>query len=543
MPFLETSLDRWPWRWALGWIVFWSMLCVLTPIEVGFDVAHYHIHDGWSALNGRLTRDLAPAGMHSYFNPLGSMITYAMIAALPAAAVTFLLGAIQAAVLIPLYLLCRRVLQSIGHDNRVSSLMLALAGYFNYAMLTMTSSVRLDHWVAAPFVIGLLFLAPKAGVAVTWRRAGLAAFVVGLSAGLKLTSVVYVAGIAAAILVAVPGIRARIEAVIAAGIAGLAGILLTGGWWMWKLWITVGNPVFPMGNKLFHSPYGPIANYSDVRGLPRSIWDILFFPFNAPFRPYNEFGKTWMQDLPIGLLYAAILMLAVQGFRAWRAGSGREVRLPSRTVLMLMAGAAGTLAVWFPMFMVGRYAMAIWMVSPLCFAAMLIVAWPAMGEARRALYWLSCVLVVCVVSANVVLTRRVPVKHLWGDYIEVEAPASIDFEHATVIFTGPYPSAFMAAYLPDTATFTFSQTPDWAEPAELVLRQMVRQRIDETDGPFVAVILDAGSHDGDDSLPVIMSRLREQLGLVADPGTCADFRTSLDTAAEHWIACPLTKAG
>ncbi|HPF24273.1 MAG TPA: hypothetical protein PK417_12380, partial [Hyphomonas sp.] len=173
MPFLETSLDRWPWRWALGWIVFWSMLCVLTPIEVGFDVAHYHIHDGWSALNGRLTRDLAPAGMHSYFNPLGSMITYAMIAALPAAAVTFLLGAIQAAVLIPLYLLCRRVLQSIGHDNRVSSLMLALAGYFNYAMLTMTSSVRLDHWVAAPFVIGLLFLAPKAGVAVTWRRAGL----------------------------------------------------------------------------------------------------------------------------------------------------------------------------------------------------------------------------------------------------------------------------------------------------------------------------------------------------------------------------------
>lgn len=543
MPFLETSLDRWPWRWALGWVLGWSLFCVFTPIETGFDVGHYHIHNGWSALNGRLTRDLAPAGMHSYFNPLGNMIPFAMIETLPAAAVTFLLGAIQAAMLLPLYLLCRRVLQSIGHDNRVTALVLALAGYFNYSMLTVTASVRLDHWAAAPFVVGLLFLAPKEGAAITWRRAGLAAFVVGLAAGLKLTSVIYAAGIAASILVAVPGIRARIEAVIAAGISGLAGILLTGGWWMWKLWITLGNPVFPMGNKLFRSPYGPLENFSDERGLPRNLWDVLLFPVNGAFRPYNEFGKTWMQDLPIGLLYAAFLMLAVQGVRAWRAGPGQEVRLPSRTVLMLMAGAAGTLLVWFPMFMVGRYAMAIWMISPLCFAAMLIVAWPAMAGVRGARLWLYGVLVLCVVSANVVLMRRVPVQHLWGKYIEVEAPASVDFDHATVIFSGPYPSAFLAPYLPDTATFTFTQTQDWVEPAERVLRQMVRQRIDETDGPFVAVMLDIGSEQGFDSLPVIMSRLQEQLGLVADPDTCADFRTSLDTATEHWLACPLTKAG
>ena len=72
MAMLETSLDRWALRWALAWVFGWALFCVVTPIEVGFDVLHYHIQDGWSALNGRLERDLAPSGMHTYFNPVST---------------------------------------------------------------------------------------------------------------------------------------------------------------------------------------------------------------------------------------------------------------------------------------------------------------------------------------------------------------------------------------------------------------------------------------------------------------------------------------
>lgn len=542
MPFLETSLDRWALRWALAWVLGWSVYCVFTPPEVGFDVLHYHIQDGWSAWHGRLTRDLAPSGMHSYFNPLANMITWAMIMALPAAVVTFLLGMLQAAVLVLLYLLCRRVLSSIGHDSRMSALLLSLAGFFNYSMLMVTSSIRIDHWLAAPFIAALLILTPKDGGAVTWRRAGIAAFVVGLSVGLKLTAVIHAVGLAVAVLIAVRGVRARIEAVAAAGVAGLAGILLTGGWWMWKLWTVVGNPVFPMGNGIFRSPWGPPENFADTRGLPQSVWDILLFPVNAAYRPYNEFGVTWMQDLPIGLFYVAIVLMGIILWRAYRTKPAAGP-VPSRALATVFGGALATLAVWFPMFMVGRYAMSVWMVSPLLFASSLILAWPAVGEGRRALAWFGGVLAICVIGANVVALRRVPVKDPWGPYMQVEVPPSVDFDNATVIFTGPYPSSFLAPYLPDSATFTFTQTQPWADGAEHELKKMVRQRIDASDGPFVAVILDVGTEDGVDSLPVIFDGLRERLGLIADKETCADFVTSADTEREHWIACPLVKAG
>ena len=541
MQTLETSLDRQAVRWALGWIFGWSLFSVFVPIEVGFDVLHYHIHNGWSAWAGRLTHDLAPAGMHTYFNPLSNMITHVMIMTLPAVVVTFLLGAVQAAVLVPLYLLCRRLLSSIGHDSRVSALLLALAGFFNYAMLTVTSSLRVDHWLAAPFILALLVLAPKGGGRVTWRRAGLAAFLVGLSVGLKLTAIIHAAGIAAAILVAVPGVRARIEAVIAAGFAGLAGILLTGGWWMWKLWLAVGNPMFPMANGLFRSPYGPPENFRDVRGLPRDIWDVLLFPVNAASRPYNEYGTTWMQDLPIGLLYIAILILGVVLYRTWRTKQPAGA-VPSRTLLMVFAGVIATLAVWFPLFMVGRYAMSVWMLSPLLFASALILVWPAVGEGRRALVWFGSVLVVCVAGANVVPLRRVPVCDLWGPYIQVETPSRIDFRNADVIFTGPYPSSFLAAYLPDSARYTFALTQGWADPAERELKKMVRQRMDASGGPFIAVMVDTDAEEGPESVPYLLDGLRERLGLVGEESACAPFATSVDNEQAHWIACPLVKA-
>ena len=310
---------------------------------------------------------------------------------------------------------------------------------------------------------------------------------------------------------------------------------------MWKLWTVIGNPVFPMANGVFRSPFGPLENFRDERTPAQSVWDVLLYPVNAASRPYNEFGTTWMQDLPIAFFYIAALILGWIGYRVYRA-KGQADQVPPRALLTVFAGGLATLAVWFPLFMVGRYAMSVWMISPLVFAAALLLVWPSLGEARRALGWFGGMLLICVIGANVVQLRRVPLKDLWGPYIQVEAPASVDFQNADVIFTGPYPSSFLAASLPDSATYMFTQTQGWADGAERVLKQMVRQRIDNSDGPFVAVMVDVGSEEGSDALPVIFERLQDELGLVATPETCADFVTSVDNAQAHWVACPLVKA-
>ncbi|MFN4024018.1 MAG: hypothetical protein ACK4MQ_04245, partial [Hyphomonas sp.] len=426
MQAIETWLERAPQRCALVWIALWCVLSVLTPIDASYDVLHYHLHNGWSAWEGRLERDLAPAGMHSYFNPLHNLIVHGLILALPAGLVTALLGLLQALILLPLYILCRRVLSSLGHDSRTTALLIALAGFLNYSMLHTVASVRNDHLIAGAFILSVVLLMPADGRAPGWRRAGLAAFITGLSIGLKLTAVIHAAGLAAAILVAVPGVRSRIEAAGAAAIAGLAGIVLTGGWWLHKMWTVTGNPVFPMANGIFRSPYGLPENFRDERSLPDSVWDVLLFPVNGASR-YNEYDHPAWQDLQFGLFYLAVLILLAAGGYALSRREPHVFPSSSRIYWMVLAAILAILAAWFPLFAIGRYVMSVWMISPLMFFATILLVWPAMRQSRRALLVAGAICVACFLAGNSVGQRRVPLPDLGAPYITVEAPASLQF--------------------------------------------------------------------------------------------------------------------
>lgn len=535
---IEAWLRRAPLHAAAIWLCGAALVAFLMPIDASYDILHYHLHNGWSAWEGRLARDLAPAGMHSYVNPVHNLFVEACLRYLPAGLITLLLGVLHGAVLIPLYMLCRRVLGSVGHDSAISAALLALAGFSSYSVLNVVASLRNDHWIAAAFLCGLLILVPRSGEQVSWRRAGAAAFLVGLSVGLKLTAIVHVAGLAAAVLVAVPGWKARAAAALSAAFAGLAGILVTGGWWAWKLWSELGNPIFPMANGLFKSPFAPPENFRDPRSLPDSLTDVLLFPFNGPNR-FNEYDTSAMQDLPLALLYLAILIWIVLA-RSWMKAGDPPLARPSRALVTVFAAVLATLAVWFPLFAIGRYVMSVWMLSPLLFASTLVLVWPAIKAPQRAGLWFGAICVLCVVAGNTIALRRTPPPDFWGRYVQVEPPAAIRFDDALVLFTGSYPTSFLAPHLPSTATFTFALTADWTEPAERRLNRLVRKRIKAFEGPLVAVMLDMGETEGPKAVGDMLARLEAQYGLVADAGACDRFFTSFDSDLEHWIACPLS---
>jgi len=537
------AIDNWlgnaPVRTALAWVAAWAVLSVFIPIDACYDVLHYHLQNGWSATEGRLETDIAPAGMHSYFNPLHNMAVHGLITSLPAAAVTILLAVIQALVLVPLYLLSRRVLVSVGYDSRLGALLASVAGFCSYSMLSMTASVRNDHWIAGAFIGALVILLPSDGGPVRWRRAALAAFLTGLAIGLKLTAVIYAAGLAAAILIAVPGVRGKLQAAAAAAIAGAAGILLTGGWWFHRLWETTGNPVFPMANGIFRSPLAPPENFRDARGLPENLLDVLLHPVNGPWR-FNEYSKASLQDLPLGLLYIAIAILAVHIVRK-RNEIAAQVRALPRPLVIVVAATVACLVPWFGMFAIGRYAIAIWMLSPLILAATALRVWPALRDLQRSHLWLAALAAICFLAGSTVGPRRIPVTEPLGPYIAVEAPPDIIFDRATVIFTGGFSSAFLAAHLPESATHAFALTQEWSRPVESGLSRLVRERIKNAGGPLIAVMADA-PREGPESVTGLLARLASDYGVRGDASDCRPFRTSVDGPDVRWVACPLTRA-
>ncbi|WP_062605453.1 hypothetical protein [Caballeronia calidae] len=56
---------------------------------------NYHLYNAFAFLHGKLSIDLAPAGMQNYFNPLLKVPFYLMAMPLPAMLVGFVMGVVH----------------------------------------------------------------------------------------------------------------------------------------------------------------------------------------------------------------------------------------------------------------------------------------------------------------------------------------------------------------------------------------------------------------------------------------------------------------
>ena len=92
LPPPSRHLDRLPW---LG-----ICLCIgaLLSIKLGqdafWDTKNYHLYNAWAFLNHRYARDIAPASMQSYFNPLLD-VAYFLLSTGPLAHWLRMLAAVQ----------------------------------------------------------------------------------------------------------------------------------------------------------------------------------------------------------------------------------------------------------------------------------------------------------------------------------------------------------------------------------------------------------------------------------------------------------------
>lgn len=87
------------WKVWAAWFVGFAVLSAVFPRDAHFDVSHYHLQNGWSLLEGRLLQDMAPAGLHSFLNPIHSAFIWFLVDNLPGPLVVALLSPIHAAIL------------------------------------------------------------------------------------------------------------------------------------------------------------------------------------------------------------------------------------------------------------------------------------------------------------------------------------------------------------------------------------------------------------------------------------------------------------
>jgi hypothetical protein len=326
-------------------------LLVLLAIgqDCNWDLRNYHLYNPHAWWTGRYALDIAPAQLQTWHNPFLDLPLYALDR-MGASGFTISLWLLVPAVV------SLRLLLSISDRMALSpatpmhwAFVAAIAVSGATAVMEMGSSYN-DWFVAASVLaaIRLLLDDPRGDRILPTLLAGLC---LGGMSGLKLAMAPFCIAMAVASFVAMRSSGGgdvrwfRHLSLLAAG--GMAGFVLTYGYWAVFLHQQFGNPFFPYFNQWFQSPSAPLSASNDGRFVPAGVWQALQIPFQL-LRPSTLVSERLLADprLLLGLLAGALL--------AWRSrGMGGQPRQHAQRLVVGFMVAATVL--WAAMFGIYRY--------------------------------------------------------------------------------------------------------------------------------------------------------------------------------------------
>ena len=515
---------------CLGVPLLFAVAAVLLPQDNNWDLRNYHWYNAYALFKGRMGFDLAPAQTPTFYNPLLDLPFFLAAQALPARVLSFLLGLIQGCNFIPLFLLARQTLKlPQGARGDAGAAAIAIAGLIGAGNLGMVGTTFYDN-VLSLFVLCALLMVVKARTLLidgpfksALARVFCAGAVVGLAVGLKLPSQIFAVGVCFGLLF-VPGpFMRRFWLSFVCGLGVIAGFLVTGGWWIARMWTAFGNPLFPYMNDIFRSPWALETNYRDTRFLPKDIWDALFFPFRFVLdsKIASEISFT---DGRIAVACAVLLITGVFFLLRRRAA---EPAADIFAVRYLAAASALTYGVWLAIFAIYRYITPLEMLAPLLIVAGVAV-WPLSLRARTVAAGVLLAAVVVTVRVPEDWTRKPWAPGLGGPFVSVDAPVFEHPETVLIVMSGLAPTAFVIpAFQPEVA---FLRPVSYLAGPDHTTRFIaaVKERLDAHAGEILLLQTEWERDAAKTFLPMI--------GLAPDFTGCRPLPNAMDKTLE---LCPL----
>jgi hypothetical protein len=394
--------------------------------DLNYDLRHYHFYNGWALLERRLDHDLAPAGPQSYLNPLQDGLYYLGIRHLPAWLFGAVLGAVHGLNLVLVHRIALRVLGA-GLPAFAATVLAGL-GVNAVSLLGTTCGDTLVSLPAlAALAVALEAATPRARLA--------AGALAGAAAGLKLTMLVPAGALGLTLLAS--GAKPRLRGLLAFAVGAALGFLALHGAWSWALFERFGNPVFPLANGVFRSPYYPPTNLFERRFAAAHGAEALVLPI--------QMAAGWtsrLQELRFREPRFLVLGLALLVWAAARARGAAPALAPAARMLLafwLLAYLA-----WAYLLHYYRYAAVLELLAPAVILA-LLAPW-RLGRSAAAL---AALVALSVFAGRPVNWGRVP----WsGDWLGVTLPDAARTPRALVVLLGERVS-YVAPFFPRETVF------------------------------------------------------------------------------------------
>ncbi|MBC8021737.1 MAG: hypothetical protein H7Y14_01370, partial [Burkholderiales bacterium] len=300
---------------------------------------------------------------------------------------------------------------------------------------------------------------------------------------------------------------------------GLAGFLLTYGFWGATLQREFGNPFFPYLNGIFQSPWWELVSFHDERYGPRNALEAITYPFRFAWNG-RVADDVWFRDPRMATLF----VLAV----ACIAGHSRAVRMDAPFALprwrFVAVFAAVAYATWLAQFAIYRYLIPLELVSGALMVGCIhqLAHSPSMRRGAAAL--LALFVVAATFPPN---WGRVPAGE---SYFGAPPPALPP--DAAVIFEPHKPLAYLIPFFRHDARFVAPDS-NMLEPTQHNgLARRAAELLARHRGPLYAL-----DHEGGAAMDALLARFALRRELPA----CTAFDSPV--MGIRLRLCPVTRAG
>ena len=275
--------------------------------EVLWDFANYHYYNPWALVNGRLWEDVGLGGYQAFFNPLADLPLYYLIQYFNAYPnlICFLQGIPFGALLFVSFLLFRQYFDEQTWRGRFCILMALLIVSTGFAVNSQIGSSSNDITVSVLILWGFYLLQKEIFLIDNPRNIifFFSGALMGSAMGLKLTCIIYCAGIAGLLIIYLIKSKFSFKNFLCFAAGGVSGFLIFHGYWMFLLWQNFENPFFPFANAWFKSEWLPEINFRDMRFLPKNWYEYLFLPFIWTFGNFHFLDNMIVTDIRLSLCW------------------------------------------------------------------------------------------------------------------------------------------------------------------------------------------------------------------------------------------------
>lgn len=410
--------------------------------SVNWDVVNHHLYLPFSLVTGRFQTDLFAAGPQSYQNPLGYLPFYALVrTGAPDWLVGMALTLVHAGAAGAIYGIAIQIWGT-APATRFWRVMAIAVAWVAPIFLIVVGTSSTDP-LTGTLVLCSLWAGLQSSKAGSLRFMLSAGCLLGLAFAIKPSNAVFVLSITGLVaLRAVTGQVGHRQLLAFAG-AGLAsGLVFMGAWSAW-LWWVFGNPLFPLFNQYFGSPYAPIEPMVAARFLPHGPEDYALRLWDLISRKRSVSTEAFTPDIrPVAL--ACVLMMVVVKFSWRQPGRWMQRQTWMRADVQTALFVVVSYLLWLKTSGNSRYAVPLFMICGLLLVRACETALPR----RVARVALGVLLGMQLLYYGLEGEHRFgPAPWTGGPYLDAHVPAKLKNEPFLHLSVGVLSSASVAPYL------------------------------------------------------------------------------------------------